>query len=45
MNAQLLKPFLKEEVEEAIKQMKPISAPGPDGMPPSPFLSFFLASN
>ena len=34
MNAQLLRPFLREEVEVAIKQMKPISALGPDSMPP-----------
>ena len=34
MNAQLLRPFLREEVEVAIKQMKPISTPGPDDMPP-----------
>ena len=34
MNAQLLRPFLKEEVEDAIKQMKPITALGSDGMPP-----------
>ena len=34
MNAQLLCPFLREEVEVAVNQMKAISAPGPDGMPP-----------
>ena len=40
MNTQLLRPFLKEEVEEAIKEMKPIIAPGPDGMPPLFYQSF-----
>ena len=41
MNARLLKPFLREEVEVAIKQMKPISAPGPNGMPPLFYQSFW----
>ena len=41
MNAQLLRPFLREEVEVAIKQMKPISAPGPDSMPPLFYQSFW----
>ena len=41
MNAQVLRPFLREEVEVAIKQMKPISAPGPDGMPPLFYQSFW----
>ena len=41
MNAQLLSPFLREEVEVAVKQMKPISAPGPDGMPPLFYQSFW----
>ena len=34
MNTQLLRPFLREEVEVAIKEMKPTIAPGPDDMPP-----------
>ena len=34
MNTQLLRPFLREEVEVAIKEMKPTTAPGPDDMPP-----------
>lgn len=34
MNAQLLKPFLKDEVEFALKQMEPIIALGLEGMPP-----------
>ena len=41
MNTQLLRPFLKEEVEEAIKEMKPITALGPDGMPPLFYQSFW----
>ena len=42
MNAQLLKHFLKEEVEEAIKQMEPIIAPSLDGMPPLFYQSFWF---
>ena len=34
MNTQLLRPFLREEVEVAIKEMKPTTAPGPDDMLP-----------
>ena len=34
MNAELNKCFTVEEVEQALKQMKPMTAPGPDGMPP-----------
>ena len=33
MNTQLLRPFLKEEVEVAIKEMKPTTTLGPDDMP------------
>ena len=40
MNTRLLRPFIKEEVEAAIKEMKPITAPGPDGMPPLFYQSF-----
>jgi len=40
MNAKLLRPFLRDEVEVAIKQMKPISAPGPDDMPSLFYQSF-----
>ena len=35
MNADLTRPFTALEVEQALKQMKPMSAPGPDGMPPT----------
>ncbi|EPS61587.1 hypothetical protein M569_13207, partial [Genlisea aurea] len=34
MKTMLSVPFTKEEVWPAIKQMKPLSAPGPDGFPP-----------
>ena len=34
MNAALAAPFQVEEVKEALKQMAPLKALGPDGMPP-----------
>ena len=34
MNADLAKPYSADEVERAIKDMVPLKAPGPDGMPP-----------
>ena len=34
MNDGLVEAFTKEEVETALKQMTPLKAPGPDGMPP-----------
>ncbi|KAL0014687.1 hypothetical protein SO802_001756 [Lithocarpus litseifolius] len=34
MNAKLTKCFAIEEVEQALKKMKPMTAPGPNGMPP-----------
>ena len=34
MNAMLLQEFTELEVEEALKQMAPLKAPGPDGIPP-----------
>lgn len=33
MNDELTWPFITVEVEQALKQMKPMTAPGPDGMP------------
>ena len=33
MNAQLSSEFKAWEVQQAIKQMVPLKAPGPDGMP------------
>ena len=41
MNEQILKPFTREEVEVALHQMEPITAPGPDGMPPLFYHSFW----
>ena len=34
MNADLIRDFTALEVEQALKQMKPLTAPGPDGMSP-----------
>ena len=34
MNSKLITPYKAEEVELAIKEMAPLKAPGPDGMPP-----------
>ena len=34
MNVKLEADFTIEEVEVALKQMAPLKAPGPDGMPP-----------
>ena len=33
MNSKLTAPYKAEEVELAIKEMAPLKAPGPDGMP------------
>ena len=45
MNEKLLREFSQEEVETAINQMKAISAPGPDGMPPLFYQSFWNTIN
>ena len=34
MNADLTKPYSANKVERPIKDMAPLKAPGPDGMPP-----------
>ena len=34
-------PYSREEVEVAIKQMGPLKAPGPDGMPPVFYQTFW----
>ena len=41
MNAELTSEFAAIEVEQALKQMRPLSAPGPDGMSPIFFKSFW----
>ena len=41
MNAELSQPFTTMEVELALKQMKPLTAPGPDGMPPLFYKSYW----
>ena len=40
MNLELMAPFEKAEVDMALKQMDPLKAPGPDGMPPLFFQQF-----
>ena len=39
MNLDLTRDYTVEEVEFALKQMKPLTAPGPDGMSPIFFKS------
>lgn len=34
LNAKLIADFTRVEVEQALNQMVPLKAPGPDGMPP-----------
>ena len=41
MNENLTKPYVREEVDVAIKQMAPLKAPGLDGMPPLFFQTFW----
>ena len=41
MNSMLLKDFTREEVEIAMKQMEPITALGPNGMPSLFYQSFW----
>ena len=41
MNAELVRSYNMEEVDIAIKQMAPLKAPGPDGMPPLFYQSFW----
>lgn len=40
-NAALIAPFSEEEVWTAIKEMNPLSAPGPDGLPVKFFQAFW----
>ena len=41
MNAELTREFNVEEVEQALTQMKPMTAPSPDGMPPLFYKSYW----
>ena len=41
MNSNLIGSFSREEVELALKQMAPLKAPGPNGMPPIFFQKFW----
>lgn len=41
MNLELTREYMASEVEAALKQMKSISAPGPDGIPPIFFKHFW----
>nr|XP_023927486.1 uncharacterized protein LOC112038880 [Quercus suber] len=41
MNTNLTRDFTKQEVDLALKEMAPLKAPGPDGMPPLFFQSFW----
>ena len=45
MNARLLQEFQASEVEKALKQMHPMKAPGPDGMPPLFYQHFWPTVN
>ena len=40
MNSQLTRPFMRQEVDNAIKQMGSLKAPGPDGMSPIFYQTF-----
>ena len=41
MNRDLIGVFSRDEVEVAVKQMAPLKAPGPNGMPPIFFQKFW----
>jgi hypothetical protein len=41
MNTRLSQPFQRQEVDHAIKQMGPLKAPGPDGMSPIFYQTFW----
>ena len=41
MNTNLTRDFTKQDVDLALKEMAPLKAPGPDGMPPLFFQSFW----
>ena len=44
LNNMLSAEFVKKEVDEALKQMDPLKAPGPDGLPPLFFQKFWLTT-
>ena len=41
MNTTLTTTFTVDEVEKALKQMEPLKSPGPDGMPPLFFQTYW----
>ena len=41
MNDELLKPFVEDEVKQALKQMDANTAPGPDGLSPLFYKQFW----
>ena len=41
MNSKLIRPYTESEVAVALKQMSPLKAPGPDGMPPAFYQSYW----
>ena len=45
MNSKLLQEFQASEIEQALKQMHPMKAPGPDGMPPLFYQHFWPTVN
>ena len=42
LNSMLTGEFVRAEVDEALKQMEPLKALGPDGLPPLFFQKFWL---
>ena len=45
INEQLTGEFMDWEIQEALKQMEPLKAPGPDGMPPLFYQHFWGLMN
>ena len=41
MNRELIRSLSRDEVEATLKSMEPFSAPGPDGMPPTFFQTYW----
>jgi len=42
MRVDLVLPYTSEEVDAALKEMAPLKAPGPDGMPPLFFQTYWI---